>query len=607
MEEWLVIKTNDSSTLVSNNTSIIKTTYGISEIVEFGISYNGSKPKSALNHIFEKSIYEVLTSEYNISPGKGDSLFYTLGSNEIDGLTYSPPTPDGTVMPYALKRIVSRLFPDLDISKLKFNDLTFKIKYRTQDSLRLSQVRPDIQSFMKNSSYEKYPHHEQFFGQQDKIVDSERLSRNLYGKLVRVGNEIYQRQEIVVDDYEKEEGDLVEINGEPFYVTVVECECYSDGIFQKVTYSKNFNQLSPIVTIPSEPRFYEVSERSKIRREKRLFDFFVVSTKQNSSNMVPRYLSQNTWQSMIKSLIFNKDETLLPNYAWTRFQADKKRNHKGSSGQYVPINQMFPSVELDRTDPNQVIPKSASDHADCIVPLLHFPLHDGIVFEWDMEDNFKAGDSIDTSINGKNDTADEAYFALQSVRYCDVLGRADLFTFRLFNKLNWTHEQSQALPKACIEPNEADCPIFLPSPNLIALDKDCREAISFNLQIPLLHRRDDDGEFVTFSNLFGEKTSRLYCCLTSTEVSMFDENATIIDGDIIADDVVYNITENNIKNQIEISFNDLTVDLSKVKSLIFYEIDDKKNRISYLAKNFKNGISGDSIPTFYIYPVFNDN
>lgn len=607
VEEWLVIKTNDSSTLVSNNTSILKTTYGISEIVDFGISYNGSAPRDALSHIFEKSIYEILTSEYNISPGKGDSLYYELGNNLILGLTYSPPTSDGTVMPYALKRIVSRLFPTIEIGNLKYNDLTFRIRYRTQDSLRISQVRPDIQSFMKNSSFEKYPHHEQYFGQQDKIVDSERLSRNLYGKLVRVGNEVYQRQEFVVDDNEKEEGDLVEIGDEPFYVTVVENESYSDGIFQKVTYSKNFNQLSPIVTIPSEPRFYEVSERSKIRREKRLIDFLVISTETNLSNLPPRYLSKNTWQSMIKSLIFNKDEILLPNYAWTRFQADKKRNHRGSSNQYVPANQMFPSVELDRSDPNQVIPKSASDHADCIVPLLHFPLHDGIVFEWDMEDNFKAGDSIDTTISGKNDTVDDAYYALQSVRYCDILGRADLFTFRLFNKTNWDHSQAQSLPKACIEPTESDSQIYLPSPYFIGLDKDCREAMSFNLQVPLLHRRDTDGEFVTFSNLFGNKTSELYCCLMSTEVSMFDENATIIDGDIIADNVVYNITENYINNRIEISFNGLTADLTKVKSLIFYEIDADNNRVSYLAKNFKNGISGESIPTFYIYPVFNDN
>lgn len=229
---------------------------------------------------------------------------------------------------------------------------------------------------------------------------------------------------------------------------------------------------------------------------------------------------------------------------------------------------MFPSVELDRTDPNQVIPASASDHADCIVPLLHFPLHDGIVFEWDMEDNFKAGDSIDTTISGENNT-DDAYYALQSVRYCDILGRADLFTFRLFNKTNWTHSQSQALPKACIEPTESDSLIYLPSPYFIGLDKDCREAMSFNLQVPLLHRRDADGEFVTFSNLFGNKTSELYCCLMSSEVSMFDENATIIDGDIIADNVTYTITENYVDNRIEISFNGLSADLTKVKSLIF--------------------------------------
>lgn len=619
VEEWLVVKTDDDTCLVSNNTAVLKTTYGINEIVEFDITYDGSAggeagTESALSHIFEQSIYSILTADYNISPGMGDSLYYTLGEKEISGLTYVPPTESGDVMPMSLKRIVSKLFSNVNVKKLKFNNLQFHIKYRTQDSMRISQIRPDIQNFMQNSSYEKFPKHEQWYGQQDKIVDSERFSLNLFGKLVRVGNGVYQCQEIVNDlGLEKEAGDLIEIDGEPYYITEIENEYYPDAVLQKVTYSKNFNQLSQIVTIPSEPRFYEVSERSKITREVRLFDFFKISTQKHTDSKSPRFLSNSKWKSFLKKIIFNKESVTLPNYAWTRFQADLTRTHTGSQGQYVENSQLFPSSEIDRTDETQIVPKSASDHSDVIVPLLHFPMKDGIQFEWDMEDNFKAGDSIDTSISGEDDTVDDAYYALQSVRYCDVLGRADLFNFRLFNKTDWTQEQSQQLSKACITPTESESIAYLPigesdnQKNYIALDKDCREALSFNYQICLLYTDDEYGNFVTFSNLFGTKTSKLYCCLLDSEVSMFNENTSVIPAEVLADDVTYELVEDDTNNQLTIQFTTPTgVDTSKIKSIVFYEKDDEGNKVSYLAKNFKNGITGDSIPNLYIYPVYND-
>lgn len=610
VDEWLVPTTIDSSYLVSNETAELKTTYGITEVLAFDITYDGSAggtagTASALEHIFESSIYQILTSDYNVSPGKGDSLYYELGSNQILGLSYVPPSVNEGDMPMALKRIVGLLFENVQIGNLKFNDLKFHIKYRTQDSVRISQVRPDIQNFMKNSSYEKYPKHSQFYGQQDKIIDSERFSLNLFGQLIRVGNNIYQCQEAVqVDTDEKECGDLVQINGEPYYVTEIENEMYPDLTLQKVTYSKDYNQLSQIVTIPSEPRFYEISERSKVRREIMLFDFFSISTQPNTTNLSPRFLNNTKWKSFIKNILFRENEVKLPNYAWTRFSGDKKRSHNGEYGQSISVDELFPSFELDRTDPNNIKPKAASDHADNIVPLLHYPLKDGIVFEWDMEDNFKVGDCIDTELSGGN-TVDGAYYALQSVRYCDVLGRADLFNFRLFTKTDWTHEQAQALPKACIEPEESDCIAYQDITKAIALDKDCREELSFNYQINLLHRNENNGgDFVTYSNLFGEKDGRLICCALAGNVSVFDSNMNSTSENILADNLTYTLVNDDENQQIKIQITPSTdLDISKVKAIVFYDLTED-GRVSYIAKNFTQTIS--AIPTLYIYPVFND-
>jgi len=618
VDEWVVPKTSDSTYLVSNNTAELQLTYGMTEIIDFDISMklpNGVwDTRSALENLFEKSIYDILSNDnpYQVYPCKGAALYYTLGDSKIQGLNFVPPSANPG-LPMALKRIVQIVWQGTtigDIAKLRYNELKFHVKYRTQDTVRLTQVRPDLQNFMKNSSYESYPHHEQYFGQQDKIIDSERFSANLFGKLIRVGNAIYQRQECADDGSEKESGDLVSINGDDYYVTAVENEYYADTILQKVTYSKNFNQLANIVTIPSEPRFYEVSERSKIRREMRIMEFFELSTAPPSSSATPRYLNSAKWKDFIKNLIFNKNTVTLPNYAFTRFKADKKRTHTDSNGFGITNDKLFPSSLLDRTSPNAVSPKPPSDHSDCIVPVLHYPLHDGIVFEWDMVDNFKAGDFVDShEYSTTTNDDDAAYLSMQPFRYVDVLGRADLMTFRLFSKTDWTFEQAQKLPQAIVSISDSDSIVRVPGGENwgIALDKDCREEMSFNYQINLLHRQTptEANDFFTFPNLFGQKESPLKVCLLSEPQSLFNENINLSAADTLDDDVGYSFYDAS-NGAIGIRFTPkATTNLQQVKAVVFYEESAQGNRNAYIVKNISALTVDGKLPDWYIYAVYN--
>lgn len=607
VDEWLVPKTNDSTYLVSNNTAELHTSRQIVEITAFDITYNG-QTVSALSYIFEESIYQILTSDnpIRIKPAKGNSLYYRVGTNVIGGLNYVPPQNNDGTYKLALQEICRRLFKTDE--KLKFNDLMFHIRYRTQDDMRLSQVRPDIQNFVRNSAYEKYPHHEQYYGQQDKIIDSERFSANLFGKLIRVGNAVYQRQEFVQNaGDEKNSGDLVEIGGDMYYVMATENEYYQEAILQKVTYSKNFNQLSNIVTIPSEPRFYEVSERSKIRREVRLMEFLELSTIEPTQAVAPRYLSNVTWKEFISAIIFNKAKVTLPNFAYTRFSADYRRIHKGGAGQIISPDDLFPSSEVERAGENNIRPKGSKGYSECIVSLMHFPLHDGIIFEWDMEDNFKVGDYIDREVNSETNDVNEAYMAQQSHRYVDVMGRADLFTFRLFHKTDWTHEQAQRLPMAVITPSESDCIAYLPAPYTIGLDKDNREELSFNYQINLLHRpsEDDSEDFVTFPNLFGQKESPLKMCFLNEPQSLFNENVSMTTASMVADDVPYSLIENTVKNAIEVRITRPEgVNLNNVKAIVLYQADSLGGKYAYIVKNVHKLLNERKLQSWWIFPVF---
>lgn len=317
-------------------------------------------------------------------------------------------------------------------------------------------------------------------------------------------------------------------------------------------------------------------------------------------------MSNSRWKDFIKGLLFNTQSYTLPNFAYTKFMADYTRTHTGSAGITITPDELFPSSDIDRSDPNNVMPQSSSDHADCIVSLLYYPLHDAILFEWDMADNFSAGDFVDPDVTGIN-AEEDAYYAQQSHRYVDVMGRADFFTFRLFRKDDWTTEEAQQLPKAVYTPAESECYIYLPSPSGIALDKDNREAISFNYQINLLHRPTDSDkeDFFTFSNLFGQKDSSLRMALLSEPQSLF--NNTVSTTDILADNVSYSLVDNDTLNAIEVRITTPSgVDLSAVKSIVLYQVDDTGGRYVYISKNVTQKEDKDKLSSWWIFPVYSD-
>ena len=615
----IVPKCSDGTCLVSNDNAELDCAYNINEIVEFWICYNGEW-KDAMkaqvvndngdivklsSKIYEKSIFDILTSEHKVSPSKADSLYFTMGESKIQNLTYVPPTDDQyNEEPMALKKIVRQLF-GISTNNLNFNELMFEIVYRTQDTVRLTQARPDMESFVRNSKLEKYPHHEQYYNQLDKIPDSERFSANMWGQLVRCGNSIIQCQEYCAIGEEKEEGELYLIDDKPYYVVKVESEYYNDCILQKVTYSAFWNETSMITSQNSENRMYEVSERSMTRREKRDMEFLKLTAESNPNPKPPRFLNNSTWKDFIKNIIFYDKTPQLPNYAYVKFLADKRRKHTGSYGQYIEPDYLFPSSEIDRVDPNNIKPKTSKSYSEVIVPLLRFPKKDGLLLEYDMEDNFKAGDYIDTTISGVN-TNENAYFAQQSVRYVDIMGRADLYQFKMFhrsrNELNL--ENARTLLKAPFVPTDEESQILLSGSKSIALDKDCREALSFNFQINLL---DKDIDFITFSNLFGDKKARLKLLLYNKTLGMFDQTINLATGTILAENVTYTLNNDDTNNQIIIKITQPQgINLSDVKSLIWYD-DNNGLKDIYLVTNVDKLPDNEKLKDRYIYPVFNEN
>lgn len=612
IEEIIVPKTSESTYLISNDTAQLHTTFPILELISLKVSDGNNEWKDITESIFEKSVYSILSNENPslIYPAKGNSLYYEHNTNIIDNLNYVAPVESTGDFKTALKYIYERYVDSSKAWSLNYNELRFKVEYKTSDDARITAFRPDLYKYLKHSVLDCYPHNEQYYGQQEKIADSERFSRKLYGELIRRGNMIYERQEYVTNSkLLKKGGQLVLLNNngvrEPYYVAVCENENYHDSIFQKVTYSKDFNQLSQIVTVPSEPRFYEVATKNIIRRDVRFNDFFKLSTSCPSTVHPPKFLkgvsNVTTWVDTLINLLFELQYHNLPNYVYMRYTCDTIRAKERGDAE----SSMFPSSQytiIAHSDgyyfPN---PTASQDHADCIVPIQRYPMQNSIVFEWDMVDNFSAGSFIDTNIKGTN-TNENAYYGQAEARYVDLYGRADFCRFGLFRKDNWDIDTARLLPITEYSDKSNDDLVNISCfagelKKYIALDKDNREALSFNYQITLLH----DDEFVLFSNLFGEKKGSLSVYLFSREILKSEQyigDAPLVYGL----NIDYKLKA--YENYIVINFDNINnSDLSEVKCIAL--VDENGNDI-YYARNVGKIENKNKLDTWYIYPIYND-
>lgn len=602
-EEWISCKTADSSFLISNNTAQIQLEGDNLEILEFDICYNGVW-KSALNYIFDKSIYAVFTSNDRLKPSKAFCLYSEIGSNLIQGLQYTPPSKNNDKF-MALKNIVQFLFGGSQ-AELRFNDLSFHVKYHSQDSARLYQERPNLSDFIK-FNLESFPHHEQFYGQQDVIPDSERYSLNLYGQLIGMSNNVYERQEYAEYGDEKIAGELVVVNGDNYYVTSVQSEYHADMVLQKVTYSKDFNELAKICTIPSAPRVNQIASKTTVRREILMHEFFTISTVDEENPVAAKYYLNGDWQIFLSNLVFFNNKPEIPNYAYTKFMGDVERIHTGENVEVIPQEHLFPKSGYVISDNGNVLPEESASYSDSIVSLKFFPEYSGMHFEWDMYDNFKVGDCVETRDSGTtaDDTVDSAYYGQQPVRYCDVMGRADLMQFKLFFKNNWSAAQINALPRTYTyknvngkETTQSFVPVkhLISPPANIAIDKDNREALSFNLRNSFQWNRKN---IILFNNIWGLKVARLKVALCKdikNEFNVSDLLSTAIyDGNAQVLNVAWVIKSATNKLSILFADSDKIKYKGRFKSIVFY--DD-----AAMGKPYYIVVNSSALEDLFIYP-----
>ncbi len=423
VEEYIVPKSSSEDYLVYNDVAELHTSKPIQEILDLkvrcvnsnaGISASTSwyslisSPNHKNGFIFEKGIYQ-LFDEDDSGLNKGDAIYYELGSNIIQGLNYQLPSKtvgsSTIVYDYAIKRILKKIYGQQAIeANIRVNDFMFYIKYRTVEEARITQTRPDLRKYLLNCPLDEYPRHDQFCNQQDVLIDSEKFGNFVFGKLVRTGNTEYKKLEWVDDISQiKQIGDLYTLDdGNLYYVYKVSNTYYPDHVESLVEFSKDYNQLSEVIGIPSEPRFYEISERSLIPRELNISHRIVVSTERGLAVDKKNSFAIDI-VDLYEILFQNAD---YPNYAITIFKNDK----------------------FDTSD--TTVAGNSNFYRDVILPVNVTTNRGTMSFSWEMADNFSAGDYV-TPTNEESGVPNKAYNKLTPYQYPDPHGRAQLFDFIL--------------------------------------------------------------------------------------------------------------------------------------------------------------------------------
>lgn len=526
VEEWVVPKTSDETLLVSNDTADIQVSKPIIELLEIKVRRNSDGAiRNFTDFVYEKNVYDTLSIDFDVIPNRGIALYYSLGESVITGGQFQLPQANTNIYTdYAIKKCIYSAFheyPPTDSSawtSLKVNDYSFFIRYRTKDSVRQNHIRPDLRKYLLNTKWDRYPEHNQFNNQTDVVVDSIKFGNNMFGKLIKTGNNSYDVFEWN-DQWKnvKHKGELYRLNGELYYVAKVMHTIYNSYIVSKVSYSKDYNELSNIIGIPSEPRFYEISEQSLIWREFEVNDVLLLTDDEGqieySSNYVFNY-------DHLADLVIGEGIDFAK-YAVTVFKGDK------DAGQYdQTVGQKDFYVEI-------------------INPINAYSSENTLTYEYDMKDNYGAGDKvIDVSPNVDVALDQRAYNSLRAVGYTDVYGRASLLDFYILGNLGQpdpaspsgykppTPEEVKAFPESPVDTKDPSASNFIGNYEILATNvkqfntdfngrgigllKDCREAMSINYNLRMATSSDT---FVLSPYVYLPKKSNVRVVLLAEEVN----------------------------------------------------------------------------------------
>jgi len=418
---------------------------------------------SLRDYCLEKLIFDSLA---DTSTQKGKSIYYTSGTNKIEGLGRIPNATEFEAAmgldptEYTISRIISNIvgLSPSTINNL-VNSLEYKVIYIPYTDAKIYTEQSNLTG-LKNYNYKT-------LNQEDNIISAEHFGKSAQNQVSRLGNNSIEKTYLLnseeMFDLPKL-GDIKNYNGYSYYADIIRYVYNNNYSSATVSFSKNFNKINDRVGIDAAYRLYRIYANDFVDRSVNINKYCYISLGTGlNTEFSPELenLKNDLYDSYHSGIIKFRPDSLYV----SPLKEDKK-----------------PLQYLDYSYGNTF------DINPAVLPVSMNLFGNSIAFSAEFKDNFSAGIKLDGIYKKQGKQAD--------VRYVNNAGECPKMELRLFN-------MDETSKRALCPLNNKDVTSWDTWPevkrqdssgtlsntiysDIINLDKDNRERIKFVYQLHML-------------------------------------------------------------------------------------------------------------------------
>ena len=449
---YKTVRTENVYARIEDSDMIIETKYPIYDVKRLtcgivpGQTYEGG---DLTPYVFEEADYNRMSSVGGQYPNsKGYALYFTQGQNHIRGLNLKFPNAISEALEaYSIVNILRNTSGHSDLNVTDYFGLAFQIFYIPIYSARVEQSKSCMKG-MKTPRTLAY-------NQGANLIETRYYGENMKGVIARLGN--VDRLRTFMGRKLTSIPKVGQLFDEEYYISSVAVEFDPYDYKCTMELSKDFNRLSQYIGINSQKRYYEVSEKQAYEREINYSDYLVIGDSVPSFGTGAVTCFGDQGLNYIAGIFTQSQSEVAPLTAVTVLCGD-----------------------------------SSGENGTVTLPLVRAAMGNSLVLSFSYEDNYSAGNQAVYSSAGSV----SGYYQ-QGVQYSDVYGRTEVMHFDMYDgrtaPASYTEQLAEgtAIP-AVGETGANNAPVTTATNSFsspFVIEKDSKEAISFNYQIEFVTNR----------------------------------------------------------------------------------------------------------------------
>lgn len=446
--QYKTLRVEKGTAQITEDGVIIETEYPIYDIksVEVGFLSNGTYVGDITPFIYEEAEYRTLSASGTSFPNAMMfALKYTQGQKNITGLTFKKDNLiSSSFEGYAVLNVIHKKLNAVTNWWSNFKNyediynLQFKITYTPFINTRLKQSKSHVEDLAFKSVLS--------YNQSSNMISSNAFGEHLRGVVAKYG---VPEKKLMFTVSKLSEVPKVNTKYKDFTITSVKTETYNNFILVEVGMSKKFNNKSAYISINSQKRFYEISEKACAERFILYEDYCVIGDE-----------------------IDNDDKSLITSEGINAFI------NSFSNGKTCQIGAVKAQGYTDEGSPLTEIAK----------PVFALGVGNSILFGYSYDDNYSAG----STASYEGETKVQEY-----VKYADVYGEIETLKVRFgrgtneIDSYDMAVARGDAMPKSSAIPDGNFLVYFSTEDDKIVIKKDGREKISFSYQMHMITNRQN--------------------------------------------------------------------------------------------------------------------